>query len=104
MNKIGFIGIARETFDIALAAQTAKLAHKRLRELGFVVIGDDSPLTDAASTQAAARRVLAVARSRCLSHNLLLPMPMRYALLLRKPARLCFCGLFRKRAAVGGCG
>ncbi|MGI9347992.1 MAG: L-fucose/L-arabinose isomerase family protein [Gammaproteobacteria bacterium] len=59
MNKIGFIGIARETFDLALAAQTARLAHKRLRELGFVVIGDDSPLTDAASTQAAARRVLA---------------------------------------------
>ena len=54
-----FIGIARETFDLTLAAQTAKLAHKRLCELGFVVIGDDSPLTDAASTQAAARRVLA---------------------------------------------
>ena len=56
--KVGFLGLARTTFDMELAAQTSIAARARLAEFAEV-IGDDAPLTDSAAAQDAARRLTA---------------------------------------------
>lgn len=57
MKKIGWLGLARTTFDMELAAQTSAAARARLAAFSEVV-GDGAPLTDAESAQVAAARMV----------------------------------------------
>ena len=58
IKTVGFVGLARTTFDVALAAQVSASARTKLAELCAKVVGDDSLLTDSQSAKVAARRAL----------------------------------------------
>ena len=57
-RKIGFLPLARTTFDIALAARVAAAARARLGEIAPLVGGEGPPLADPASAQSAAARLV----------------------------------------------
>jgi L-fucose isomerase-like protein len=52
--RLGFVPLARTTFDIPLATEVAAQARTRLQEAGFSLVGPDLLITDLAQAQAAA--------------------------------------------------
>ena len=44
-GKLGFIAIARTTFDVALAEQVTATARENLQKAGFVLVGPDALVT-----------------------------------------------------------
>lgn len=61
LPRIGFLGLARDTFDVALAEQTASTARASLSACGFEIAGGDGDglLLGADEARAAARRAVA---------------------------------------------
>ncbi|MGQ9888801.1 MAG: L-fucose/L-arabinose isomerase family protein [Aggregatilineales bacterium] len=49
--RIGFVPVARTTFDMALAEEVTQLAHQQLAAAGFHVVGPAEPLTTADAAQ-----------------------------------------------------
>jgi len=55
--RVGFVAVARTTFDVALAKAAAQAARAALRQAGFEVIGDERLITDHESLDASAREL-----------------------------------------------
>lgn len=51
--RVGFVPIARTTFDMALAEQVTNAAHSQLVQAGFDVVGPSAPATTAEAVRAA---------------------------------------------------
>ncbi len=49
--RIGFVPVARTTFDMALAEEVTRLAHQQLAAAGFHVVGPAEPVTTADAAQ-----------------------------------------------------